>query len=1131
MNRQSGRKRILVGLAGALSIAAFLTLVLTLSLLSQGGVKWAAQYAARAFFDRELVIDGPLELHYSMQPRITAANLSLSNADWGSAPELLTVSNLSVRLDLSALFTSRLHILDLRLNGAVLNIEDPVDGEPNWLLTSDDEEEEDDSWSFLLEGFQADNSVINAMIGELAPVRLEIPHLGAITDPDGNLVVEGSGDLNSEGWRLTGSIGTLEQLLSAGFLNLDMELTLGDTKLSATGSIGELATLSGTDLALSLSGSDAIFLGELLGIPEDFAGDIALSARIQPQGGSHAFEMRGHVARFQVDATGKVDDLAELDGWSAHVNASGPDAVVFGKLMQISDFPGGEYFIAGDFRVNGSELRLSGVSVETADVRLEVDVGFGDFPDTGDASGDWLLAGPDLSRFAAMTGLEQLPAHPFQLVGSLNGSQDSLTAQLKIGSHQLSVRGEISGTAGLSGTQLTVDASGAEIDEVLQLLEIGGGLRGAYSASGSVSIDNAELSLSDLKMINGPFELKGGGNWPSINQADTLSGRITLTTANLAAAGRVLDIPDLPEAPMTVDAEITAKNGAFELTDSKLAVLSLTGRARGRLGRAAQPEDIDITINLQGENLDELFPTATNATARPTPFETSARLGWGPGGLKFSEFVFKSPDGKASAEGHLSFAEDFVGTELKLSVSGKDLASLLPDFPGYQPPSAPFQAEAGISIPNAESLKLTDSQIKLGSVSLLVDGVVNSSTFQSGSIDLQFSGQSLADLGHFESFTLPDIELELATQLRGGVDAIDIHSLQAFWGDSDLSAAGSITFDDIPTVVLSGRSRDLHLSDLADTLTVESDAEHAPGENQRLIPDQSILLDELTLANVSLDMEVGSLRGQLTSFEDVDVKLKLQDGELDLQRMAYRDSTGRFDLSGWLKPRAGAADVQLRINADDLDLGLFLEPDQQPRTIPRYDIDVEVSGSGRTVVEVVGSLNGNILVSSLAGGQISNPALERFGGDFLSQLYEAIGSTDGDNTRTSMDCLVLSSNIKDGIAELDPGLVIRTDRVELFVLGSIDLADERLDLVFKTEARRGLGVSLATIAHPFLKVGGTFSSPEILLDTTSAAVTYGLATATWGWSIILDGILGRLDDDTNPCITHQMGGRSANRER
>jgi hypothetical protein len=113
---------------------------------------------------------------------------------------------------------------------------------------------------------------------------------------------------------------------------------------------------------------------------------------------------------------------------------------------------------------------------------------------------------------------------------------------------------------------------------------------------------------------------------------------------------------------------------------------------------------------------------------------------------------------------------------------------------------------------------------------------------------------------------------------------------------------------------------------------------------------------------------------------------------------------------------------------------------------------------------------------------------------------------------------VLDASFEDGVLRAQPGLVARTDRLNLFARGRIDLASERLDIDFRTEARKGVGISVAKILNPYVKVGGTLREPRLTLDTKGAVVSGGGALASGGLSVALPALRDRVQGFRNPCV-------------
>ena len=78
-----------------------------------------------------------------------------------------------------------------------------------------------------------------------------------------------------------------------------------------------------------------------------------------------------------------------------------------------------------------------------------------------------------------------------------------------------------------------------------------------------------------------------------------------------------------------------------------------------------------------------------------------------------------------------------------------------------------------------------------------------------------------------------------------------------------------------------------------------------------------------------------------------------------------------------------------------------------------------------------------------------------------------------------------------GEARLTPGLVLRTDRFDLFASGGVDLHSEKPQLSFITKPRTGIGISPVKVIAPRLTVRGTLAKPGFSVDSKSSAISGG----------------------------------------
>ena len=1105
---------------GALVLAALLALFLLTPayfLYYPNALKPVAVYAVDSYLGRELIIDGDLTVELSRSPLITVNHFRFSNPPDSAERWMATADYTRVRIDLPGLFENRVRLLELTARGARLNLHDSVDGRPNWLFSETNEEVEDGAdWSFMIERLSIVESVIDLRLGELEPILLTIPTLEETTDAEGHLTLDGEGLINGDPWALDGQVGPLDQILAAGRIELDLHLQIDQAALDAVGSIGDLATLSALDLGITARGPDAELLGRIFRMPDVFRGDVELNADIRPDPVGHRLSTRGHISEFHVETSGTVADLGNLDGWDASAVLRGPDAGVFGKALQIRGFPDGPFEVQGSMHLHGGDLDLKDVVIETDDALLRASADFVQFPQREGAVASLSLTGDDLSVFRELLQLPHLPASPFDLSAKLDATgTEMLNSTLNVGQNRLTVAGSVGEYPDFHGTDLKVTARGDDVLNVTRALGLALPFSGNYEAGSQLVLDADGLGLRQTRVQLPGQTIEGDLHWTDPFDPDSLEFRGTLTLSDLAETAALFDVSGLPALPVTSSGALRVRDGALTILESRTRMRSLELTALGTVGRPGMLSDMDLTIGLSGPSLEVLFDDALT-TGEDIPFSVKAELTGADQALNVRAFQLQTSGGTFTADGRLALADGLVGSVFTLDGSGTNLGDLIPAFPGYQPPDAPWRLAAKLSLPATGHLEVTGGMLEIGSVNLKVDGLLDSDDLARTSLRIAASGERLGDVGNIRDIVWPDYPFDLTAEIHGTPSSLDVQALEASWGVSDLTGSGRILLGERPYFEILGRSKVLDIHDLQQALFGAPADEDPTDDARKVFPDTPIPLEDFADIDGLIDIHVDRFRGQRARLDDIELDLNAKDGVITLDRIALRDETGYFHGSAMLRPENGKAHLELQLKGEDADLGLFVDENQAPETIPRYTLDVDIWGSGRTVAELAGALNGKLLISS-DGGQISNLLMQAFAGDFVTNVLDTLNPFVKGEEFTRMDCLVLNSVLNDGKLKLEPGFVMRTARVNMFVYGSANLATEKLDLSLATQARKGIGISAATITNPYFKVGGTLAEPALQLDPASAAVAASVATATAGLSILLRGFWDRLMGSQNPC--------------
>lgn len=223
-------------------------------------------------------IDGDLDVDLSWRPLITVTGLRLENASWGSAPDMVRIDRLAVRLDLKELFQGRLVLPDIRLLRPVVLLEKTPAGEANWqfspdpvakaaqeAVTPDERAEIPVVLHLALEDGRLDY-LDPAKDTELA-LRLNSV-LGGADSAEERMEIHGKGRLQGQPLTLSLTAGTPERLRDEDQpYPLTAEIKAGDTLAHAEGTLTKPLELGGLDLDLRLQGPDPALLFPLLGIP------------------------------------------------------------------------------------------------------------------------------------------------------------------------------------------------------------------------------------------------------------------------------------------------------------------------------------------------------------------------------------------------------------------------------------------------------------------------------------------------------------------------------------------------------------------------------------------------------------------------------------------------------------------------------------------------------------------------------------------------------------------------------------------------------------------------------------------------------------------------------------------------
>ena len=231
----------------------------------------ARPYIARkvtAYTGRAFAINGDLNVHLSLRPRIVANRIVLGNADWSRDPNMAEIERVDFRIDLLKLLGGRWAFPEIALSEPRLILEVNKDGTPNWVFKDDDKNKTRDFPS--IDALTIDHGTAIYRDPTIkTDLSLDVNTLnGSKDDPEPVVELAGKGRFKGMATSVRARGGALLSLRSADRpYAIKADATLGATKASVDGTLLDPLHLKGEELNFRLEGSDLALLYPIVGVP------------------------------------------------------------------------------------------------------------------------------------------------------------------------------------------------------------------------------------------------------------------------------------------------------------------------------------------------------------------------------------------------------------------------------------------------------------------------------------------------------------------------------------------------------------------------------------------------------------------------------------------------------------------------------------------------------------------------------------------------------------------------------------------------------------------------------------------------------------------------------------------------
>jgi uncharacterized protein involved in outer membrane biogenesis len=892
-----------------------------------------------------------------------------------------------------------------------------------------------------------------------------------------------------------------------------LHLEIGATKIDATANIKDFPSPDGATAKVDISGPDFGKFNKLLGLPGKLTGPFQLDASISALPGRKAnVSLDASAKDLQVAMKGVVVESPGFAGSSIEITASGQSFGTVAQTVDLDHAPADPFELRLQIDKAATASTLTAANLRIGSDHLTLAGQIGDEPFKRDTNVKFELSGDDFRKTltAYGVGADTMPAASWSASGNIVRENDRFSirqATATIGrdrDYTLALDGQISDSPRLVGSAAKIALSGKSLDALAstvgfpgfpaERIEFGATLERSV---GGVSISNGKVLLgNDEVLIDGTF-----GDIP-LEHGSQLSLKASVKDFKQTLQAFGVDSEKLPAGPLAFDGQISTADNVLILKNTSVTLAGGKLTATGQVGGLPTLKSADITISLAGDNLSVLLPDVEAFSATVDPYRLNSRIR-----LRDSEVSVEDLDislGEAKLNGGV-----VTKYEPFLKSGTFDINSTAPDFGRLVQRFSNDATGAGVPMSFRASGNWAENFWHFDS---LLFTLANGRVSVTGSLDgppkftrtdLQVD-LNIADLSNLSSLAgrdLPRDQVTLRAHLLGTNDKITLEDFAAKVGDSIVDGEFSLQDADVPRADVKLVSKMLDLSGYLPPL--ENGTSKPPAsKKEKLLPATPLELTYLHKLDASLDLRIDKLILRQRSVNDIVLAGTLDGGVLAVNQFHLSSAhEGEFSGALRLQDSDSRAALTLKLSGKQLTLGLPGKTPDEVAALPLYDIDTILDGTGKTVAELAGSLNGFAMVVS-GPGKIRAGDMQMFTQDFVAQVFNTVNPFAKSDPYSNIKCATLLLKATDGVISGDPALVVQTDKLNIFASANVDLKTEKLSVVLNTVPQTGLGLSLSNLVTPYTKAGGTLANPTLTLDAQGAIVQGGAAVATAGISFL-----------------------------
>ncbi len=280
--------------------------------------------------------------------------------------------------------------------------------------------------------------------------------------------------------------------------------------------------------------------------------------------------------------------------------------------------------------------------------------------------------------------------------------------------------------------------------------------------------------------------------------------------------------------------------------------------------------------------------------------------------------------------------------------------------------------------------------------------------------------------------------------------------------------------------------------------------------------DTPLPLEWIREVEIAIDYGADSLVIPHLPVEEVRAHLLVDQDRLRVETRTGRVAAGDFFLKLGLDGRSDTFESNLVLKIDGLQVDQLPGiKDKRLNLKASIDMDLALAGTGPSPHQILSDSNGHAYFG-ISEGRIPASGLQLFTGSLFREILHAMNPLKKDKDFQEIQCGSIGFRIVDGVAISRGSIVIQTPEVLHEIRGGVRFRDEALLLALMPHARKGIGISAASVFNP-LRLGGTLRHPVTEVDEQGLFKTLAFGIGSGGVFFVIEGLTNRFIKGKGGC--------------